>query len=257
MKLEKINIYPIKSLDPITVNEVQITEGKTLVNDRRWGIFRTSDGRTVNGKKYPKVHQLRAKFDLDQLSVELRDQAKTDFFSLEDRKLLEEYLSDYFEENVEVRENDATGFPDHTSGNVGASLISTNTIDWVAKLYHLSSDEVVRRMRMNLIIEADEVFEEDQWIGVDKSNPHQIKIGDVVLNAYKPCERCPVPTRDSFTSEVNKGFQKTFVKERLALQKDLLDHPLYAHAYMCGIVLNVPQISMGKVLKKNDAIIRL
>ncbi|ANQ48014.1 MOSC domain-containing protein [Flammeovirga sp. MY04] len=255
MEIKQINIYPIKSLDPIAVDQVEITEGKTLEFDRRWGIFRKSDGRTVNGKKYPAVHQLRAKFDLNTKSIELRSEATTQFFSLEDDiHILNQFLSDYFEESVEVKENPQTGFPDHSGGNVGASLISDKTIQWTSQLYDLPEEEVIRRMRMNLIISTERAFEEDEWIGIDKEHPKGIFSNSIRLNAYKPCERCPVPTRNSYTSEVMRGFQKIFVQERTKLQPQLLDHPLYAHAYMCGIVLNIPEESIGKILKTGDQI---
>ncbi|NLR92161.1 MOSC N-terminal beta barrel domain-containing protein [Flammeovirga agarivorans] len=250
MKLERIQIFPIKSLDPVVLDEVKITDGLTLENDRRWAIHRKSDGRTVNGKKYPAVHQLRSEFDLNNKTVALGigDASKENFLLEGDYTQLNAFLSEYFKEEVHVLENTSTGFPDHNGGNVGASLVSNQTFQLVGEWFDLDPEEVNRRMRMNFIINSEYAFQEDELMGVDKQHPKPFFINNVQLNGYKPCERCPVPTRDSYTGEVVKGFQKKFLQNRLATQPDLLSNQIYAHAYMCGIVLNIPSASAGKVI---------
>ncbi|NME69815.1 MOSC domain-containing protein [Flammeovirga aprica] len=251
MELKKINVFPIKSLDAVVLDEVEISEGATLKWDRRWGIHRKSDDRTVNGKKYPSIHQLRANYDLDTLKVELSsDKVGTTSFVLEgDYSQLNQYLSDYFEEEVYVLENASTGFPDHSGGNVGASLVSLQTLQKVGEWFDLPVEEVERRMRMNFIVDNETAFGEDDLMGPTKSEPRSFYINEVELRGYKPCERCPVPTRDSYTGEANKGFQKAFLNKRKELQPQLLENKIYAHAYMCGIVLNIPETSIGKVVK--------
>ncbi|MBD0402084.1 MOSC domain-containing protein [Flammeovirga sp. EKP202] len=256
MELKKINVFPIKSLDSIVLDEVEISEGATLKWDRRWGIHRKSDGRTVNGKKYPTIHKLRTKYDLEDLRVEISSsKVGIGSFVLEgDYTQMNQYLSDYFEEEVYVLENAKTGFPDHSGGNVGASLVSIQTLEKVGEWFDLSVDEVERRMRMNFIIDNESAFGEDNLMGPSKSEPRSFFINDTELRGYKPCERCPVPTRDSITGEAMKGFQKAFLNKRKELQPSILDNELYAHAYMCGIVLNIPEQSVGKLVKSGMSI---
>lgn len=148
MIINSIQIFPIKSLDRVLVNEVQVTAGQALEFDRRWAIHRKRDGRTVNGKKYPAVHQLRAAFDLKERLVHLQapQQTAEKFILAGDFDLLNEYLSDYFGEAVEVSENGHRGFPDHTTGNVGASLVSRQTLQQVGAWFDLPEEEVNRRM---------------------------------------------------------------------------------------------------------------
>lgn len=248
MILKSIQVFPIKSLDRVVLDQVTITQGQALAFDRRWGIHRTIDGRTVNGKKYPAVHQLRSTYHLAEKEVTLQaPQQVAEKFTLEgDRSLLNAYLSDYFEEAVEVLENVSRGFPDHTTGNVGASLVSTQTLAQVGAWFDLPIEEVNRRMRMNFIVEGPKAFEEDHLLGKDEAHPASFFFGEVELTAYKPCVRCPVPTRDTRTGAVIKGFQKDFVQQRLALQPNLKDSAFYPHAYMCGLVLIIPKASTGK-----------
>jgi uncharacterized protein YcbX len=254
MLLTTIQVFPIKSLDPVVVEQSTITTGRSLHFDRRWALHRSSDGKTVNGKKYPAVHRLRARYDLANKWVGLTaPQQREEGFVLEgDYKALNAYLSDYFGEQVSVSENVQQGFPDHTIGNVGASLISTATLKRVGTWFDLSVEEVNRRMRMNLIVEANEAFDEDALLAEDPENLKDYYLGEVLLHPYKPCVRCPVPTRDAQTGAITRGFQKAYVQQRLALQPQLLEHPLYDHAYNCGLVLQLSTAAIGKKLQVGD-----
>lgn len=251
MIIKSIQVFPIKSLDRVVVDTIQITEGQALAFDRRWAIHRKRDGRTVNGKKYPAAHQLRTSFQLEDKKVTFRAPNQgAECFSLEgDRRAMNAYLSNYFGEEVEVLENTHRGFPDHTTGKVGASMVSLQTLALVGAWFDLSLEEVNRRMRMNLIVEARHAFEEDELLADNKENPNQFLFGEVAVQTYKPCVRCPVPTRDTVTGAVIRGFQKEYMQHRLALQPELLKHPLYAHAYMCGLVLIIPPVSIGKTIQ--------
>lgn len=257
MIINSLQVFPIKSLDRVLLPQVSITEGQALEWDRRWAIHRKRDGRTVNGKKYPAVHQLRAGFDLENKQVELQapNQAPEPFILEGDLHLLNAYLSDYFGEAVEVLENAHRGFPDHTTGNVGASMVSVATLQQVGEWFDLPFEEVNKRMRMNIIVEGGAAFEEDALLSHSKEHPHSYWFGEVEVQTYKPCVRCPVPTRDTATGEVIRGFQKEYMQQRLALQPQLLEHPLYPHAYMCGLVLVIPPSSVGKRLQMGDVMV--
>ncbi|MGH1335800.1 MAG: MOSC domain-containing protein [Aureispira sp.] len=259
MIIKSIQIFPIKSLDRVLVDEVQITEGQALALDRRWAIHRKSDGRTVNGKKYPAVHALRTSFQLEHKMVTFKAPNQTAAqFSLEgDLSRMNAYLSAYFGEEVEVLENAQRGFPDHTTGKIGASIVSIQTLELVGQWFDLPLEEVNKRMRMNFIIEANQAFEEDALLADNKENPNRFLFGGVEVKTYKPCVRCPVPTRDTTTGEVIRGFQKAYLQHRLALQPELLKHPLYPHAYMCGLVLIIPPSSIGKTIPIGAKITRI
>src|SRR5438876_11849177 len=69
-RLANIRIHPIKSLDPIQVNEVRIGPGGGLEFDRAWALY-SADGQWVNGKRTAAVHLIRAAYAPDLSSVTL------------------------------------------------------------------------------------------------------------------------------------------------------------------------------------------
>ena len=62
MQLGRITIFPIKSLPGIPVETARITGGGILENDRIYAIY-DAEGKVVNGKRTPRVHELRCEFD--------------------------------------------------------------------------------------------------------------------------------------------------------------------------------------------------
>ena len=76
MFLSRITIFPIKSLDGVTLNEAAITAGGILEHDREFAIF-DAEGRVINGKRTPRVHQLRCSFDDALREVRLWKTANT------------------------------------------------------------------------------------------------------------------------------------------------------------------------------------
>ena len=66
-KLCKILIFPIKSLDPIALSEVEITSGGALKGDCEFAIV-DKNGKYVNAKRNPKIHLIRASYKWVHLS---------------------------------------------------------------------------------------------------------------------------------------------------------------------------------------------
>ena len=62
--VSKLLIYPIKSLDSVSVERVTILKSGALKYDRQFAIFDESD-HFVNGKRNARVHALRSQFDLE------------------------------------------------------------------------------------------------------------------------------------------------------------------------------------------------
>ena len=67
--LARIRIYPVKSLDPVELNEVEIGTF-SLRYDREFAML-SEDGGFVNGKRTGKVNQLKANFDLPKQLIQL------------------------------------------------------------------------------------------------------------------------------------------------------------------------------------------
>src|SRR5437762_12838108 len=112
--LARIVIYPIKSFDGVAVETAQVLESGALEFDRRW-VLVDAQGRFVNGKRTPRMHQLRSVFDLAASGVTLSAAGQENTFALDaDRQPLEAWLSEFFGLAVRLEKNPAAGFPDDT-----------------------------------------------------------------------------------------------------------------------------------------------
>ena len=69
-RLAGIRLHPIKSLDPISVNEARIGPNGGLELDRVWALY-SADGKWINGKRAPAIHLIRATYKPDLSSVGL------------------------------------------------------------------------------------------------------------------------------------------------------------------------------------------
>jgi uncharacterized protein len=208
--LDRITVYPIKSLNGIDVPEVHVLASGAIENDRRFALV-DADGHFVNGKRTAAVHKIRAEYNLGQMTVRLND--KHEFSLLGDQAELGEWMSDALGTACVVVENRDGGFPDDTNA-AGPTVIGTGTLTEVASWFPgLTLDEVRGRFRANLEIGPAPPFWEDQLVGpVGKGV--RFTVGDVAWFGVNPCQRCVVPTRDSVSGEVTRGFQRSFATER-------------------------------------------
>ncbi len=216
-RLARITIYPIKSFDGIALDEAQFTTRGGLVNDRRWKLI-DGAGIIIDGKRRKKIHLLRAGFELDSMTVTLRDTATNAeaCFHLEDElEALAAWLSKFFDTNVTILENRDGGFPDDVT-RPGPTIISTATLECVAEWFGgLEVEEVRRRFRANLEVDGVPAFWEDSLFREDEADGgERFQIGDVVLEGLNPCKRCVVPTRDSRSAEELADFAVTFMQKR-------------------------------------------
>ena len=254
-KLSKILIFPIKSLDPIALNEVEISAGGALKGDREFAMFDKS-GKYINAKRYPKIHLIRARYELGDRLVHFQIQDRDDVttFHLDlDRDLLTDWLSAFFEQPVEVRQNTINGFPDDPEA-WGATVISESTLVTVRSWYansQISLEQIRHRFRTNLeIADAEPFWEDHLFAKAGETVP--FKIGDVQFLGTNPCQRCPVPTRDPFTGQVYPEFQKIFTRQREATLSANIERSRFNHFYRLALNTRIPLTETGKVLRIGD-----
>ena len=214
MRLDKIQIFPIKSLDGVRLNEARITAGGILENDRVWAIYDEA-GRVVNGKRTSRVHELRCEFGANFREVCLwQNTAPTRVqFSLGEPSRLAKWLGEFFGFAVELRRDDIKGFPDdHTA--FGPTIISEASLHTIQSWFpELTIESLRRRFRANLELNTCEPFAEDRLFGApDELEP--FPIGDVKFLGHNPCQRCVVPTRDPDSGQGYTDFQKKFMELR-------------------------------------------
>lgn len=251
--LARIDLFPFKSLDGVTVHTAKILASGALEHDREYACF-DRQGKVVNGKRFAQIHQLRSQFSNTYQTLTLQaPNTKPQTFHIEqERNALEAWLSNFFQLDIQIQQNSASGFPDDTD-SPGPTLISTATLEAVAAWYdNLTVTELRRRLRTNLEIDGVPAFWEDQLF-VDTDHLVQFQIGSVLLEGVNPCQRCIVPTRDAQTGVATPKFQKTFLQNRKQSLPDWVNPARFNHFYRLAVNTRIPK-STGNVLTQGDAI---
>jgi len=261
--LAHIQLHPIKSLDPVLVNEARIGPGGGLEFDRAWALC-SADGEWVNGKRSAAVHLIRTAFAPDLSSVTLsvstpgegrKSPAKTFGFP-SDTAGAAKWLSAFFEQPITVRHSPG-GFPDDTVAN-GPTIISTASLQTTAALYPgMTLEDARLRFRTTLEIDGVPAFWEDELFTAEANNFVRFRIGDVQFEGSNPCARCPVPPRDPKTGEIIPGFQKTFSDYRRSHIPAWCPEARFDHYYRLATNTRVASTEAGKILRLNDPLVLL
>lgn len=235
-RLARIAIYPFKSLDPLFLDSARILASGAIENDRRFAL-RDESHTYVNGKRNALVHRLRTNFDpqsrLLKLTVDGTNESGS--FDVEnDREILEEWLSTYFDVPITIVEDTVGGFPDDLEAP-GPTFISTATLETVASWYEgLSLDEARLRFRANLEIDGVEPFWEDRLYAA----PGQVvrfSLGSALFEGTNPCARCVVPSRSPITGTGDTLFQKTFATKRKDQLPSWAEPSRFDHFYRLAV----------------------
>lgn len=252
-KIAKILIYPIKSLDGVLCDYGTIVTPGTFNWDRRWAIF-DDQGKYVNGKNNPKVHQLSPKFDLSQLIVTFcHNQGSVSFNLATETDQINQWLSDYFQKPVFLREEAAGGFPDDEEA-YGPTIISTATLETVASWFPpLSVENARSRFRANIEISGVPPFWEDQLFA-ESGTVVNFQIGSVQLEGINPCQRCVVPTRDPTTGERYPQFQRIFNQQRQATLPRWTTPSRFNHYYRLSVNTRIPPSQVDKTIRIGDRV---
>ena len=192
--LDRITIYPVKSLDGFDVAEARVLPSGALEHDRRWQLT-DMEGRVLNAKRTPLFHAIRAEFDLADVAesgdagvggvprlganvitlaidpaaiaargipgVERLAGLAADTFPLvpgPDGPCA--WLAEAFGQPVLLVERVDGGFPDDREA-AGPTVISKATLVEVARWFRLDVDECRRRFRANLELGGCDAFWED------------------------------------------------------------------------------------------------
>ncbi|WP_367996029.1 MOSC domain-containing protein [Haloferax volcanii] len=248
--LDRIAVYPVKSLDAEFVDAADIVENGGLRGDREYAIF-DEDGEYVNGKRERAVHRIRSSVSLADGTVELSAPEMDDY----DGPIAEAdgWLSAYFGYPVELRRDPAGGFPDDTEAS-GPTVISTGTLDAVASWFDgVDADEMRRRLRPNLVFDASEPFWEDHLFD-RRGTVVEFSVGGVAFEGVNPCQRCVVPSRDPDTGAETADFRTTFMTKRRETLPEWSGGDWFDHDFRLMVNTAVPESSWGETLSVGDAV---
>jgi uncharacterized protein len=257
--LAKILLYPIKSLDGFEVENIRVLVSGALQHDREFAIFDKAL-KLVNGKRNAKIHLLRASYASPfkaspsalfnrTISLQFPNSESQQVFHLDDqRQGLEASLSAFFGFAVTLAQNSLQGFPDDTN-SPGPTVISTATLAEVASWFpSLSVDEMRRRIRANIEIDGVPPFWEDRLFS-EQGDVVSFRVGDVCFYGVNPCQRCVVPTRDSYLGETYPNFQKIFVKQRQATLPEWVALSRFNNFFRLSVNTRLPASEAGKILQ--------
>lgn len=254
--LARIQIYPVKSLDGLSVSEAAVLRGFGLVHDREY-VLESADGKVVNTKRAgAKLLKIRTHIDLAFGEIELRLDDEQRTFSLErEPDSIGDWFSDKLGSVVRFRRVESGSLPDDLEAT-GPTVVSTATLREVAGWFEGTDlDEMRRRFRATLEIDGVAAFEEDRlFAGSDERVP--FRIGDVRMEGVNPCARCAVPSRDSRSGEIPEPrFAKIFAEKREASLPEWDEPGEFDHFYRLAVNTLVPESEAGKVLHVGDELV--
>jgi uncharacterized protein len=175
-RLLEIRRFPVKAMGGESLDAVEL-DTRGLVGDRAYAVV-DGDGKIATGKhsrrfrRRDEVFEFSARTTADGIRVTGR--GGTWAAPSED---LDRVLSDAMGDPVRVLPETTTPYFDARQ----VSLIGTASLDWCRE--HLGVDADRRRIRPNLIVETDEPFIEESWVG-------EVGIGGVRLTPVERIERC-------------------------------------------------------------------
>jgi uncharacterized protein YcbX len=252
-QLSCITLFPIKSLDGFEVTSATVLPSGGLHHDRRWAIV-DGDGVVVNGKRSPTLHGIRAVYGDELQSVELTAKDERQTFQLPaEAKEVGHWLASVFGVECRLIEDRTGGFPDDGAAP-GPTVISTASLATVAAWFgNLPLDEVRRRFRANLEVDAEEPVWEDRLAASGGAGP-RFAVGPVVFRGATICQRCPVPTRDSRTGQAISGFARQFADRREVELPPWSPAAAFNHYYRLAINTTLESIAQGTVVRVGDEV---
>ena len=131
--IDRITIYPVKSLDGISLQKAKIGTGGCLEHDREFAIC-DSNGKFVNGKSNALVHLLRSEIDFGNEIISFRHETAdtwNSFHLKKDKAAIDEFLSAFFNMNVTLSRDTEGRFLD-VPVKSGVTVLSNASLKDVA-----------------------------------------------------------------------------------------------------------------------------
>ena len=253
--IQRITLYPIKSLDGVSVGQARIAPGGSLEHDRAFAVVDTQ-GKFVNGKRLAEVHRLRAHFDLDTHTVTISDSGTSapQRFRLDrDLEQMAAWLGGFFGFPVAIRQDPRAGFPDDTDAS-GPTVISAATLAAVSAWFPGATPQDMQlRFRTNLEISGVPAFWEDRLFG-EAGTLVDFNVGGVAFEGVNPCQRCVVPARHPRSGIEEAGFQKTLATKREQTLPSWAARSRFNHYYRLAVNTRIPPSEAGKTLRVGDKV---
>ena len=222
MRVSELNIYPVKSLKGITLQEAGI-EDRVFRYDRRWMLV-DENGKFLTQREFPVMARISVAVGADALDVSFGDSRLSVPFDVPDNggpkrvriwaslvkaEFYSDELDQWFSNALRTKCRLAAmtdvskrlvnpyysihKFRDTVSFADGYPflLIGQGSLDDLNS--RLENKVPMNRFRPNIVVEGSPAFAEDTW--------KKIRIGSTIFHVVKPCARCVMPTIDQTTGE--------------------------------------------------------
>jgi len=250
--VSRIRIYPIKSLDPVELQEAEVGV-HSLRYDREFAML-THDERFMNGKRSGRVNELKAAFDLPNYTVTFSERSGGSahtFHLLNDQPEAEKFLSDFFGEPITLIQNLEGQLMDIPTAS-SVTILSEASLQALHEDFPDRTLEDVRlRFRATIELGGVEPYWEENLVGKPGVGM-RIQVGDVEMIGVSPRARCNVPPRDPLTGITDKTFVKRMMKSREKTLPQNSHIPAYGSLYHLTINTYIPNNQKGKWLRVGD-----
>ena len=220
MKVSEINIYPVKSLGGISLDE-SVVEKRGFQFDRRF-MLTDENNEFFTQREFPKMATLSVRVNENCLEISDIKNEKIevpfDFERSEMQKVrvwqsvcdafvlpenINQWLSDVLETKCQM-----VYMPDESEREINEKFRQNNEIVSFADGYpflligenslndlneRLETKLPMNRFRPNIVISGSEAFAEDHW--------KKMQIGETVFRSTKPCARCVITTIEQAKGE--------------------------------------------------------
>jgi len=250
--ISRIRIYPIKSLDPVELQEAEVGV-HSLRFDREFAML-TRDGRFMNGKKSGRVNELKATYDLSNYGVTFSDRSGASarsFHLLNEKTETEKYLSDFFGEPISLLHNMQGQLMDIPTASSVTILSEASLHSLHEEFSDRTLEDVRLRFRATIELTGVDAYWEENLVG-EPGMGMRIKVGEIEMIGVSPRARCNVPPRDPLTGITDKGFVKRMMKSREKTLPQNSHIPAYGSLYHLTINTYIPETQKGKWLRVGD-----
>lgn len=250
-----ITIYPVKSLDGMSLLKARIGAGGCLEHDREYAII-DGNGKYVNGKSNALVHLLRSQINFENEIISLKHETEIDWYRFHlqnDKADIDEFLSAFFNMPVVLYKNTEGKFMDIPVKS-GITVLSTASLQTVGGWFdNMSLEETRKRFRATIEIANVPAFWEDRLF-YQEETVVEFKMGEATLYGMSPRARCVVPTRHPQTGKTIYAFQKTFAMQRTKNLPDWSVLEDYGHGYYLSVDCYIPPTEFGKWIEVGDEV---
>lgn len=252
--VSRIRIYPIKSLDPVELQEAEVGI-HSLRYDREFAML-TNDGRLMNGKRSGRVNELKAVYDVPNYRVTFSDRLggpAHSFHLLNDPSAAAQYLSNFFGEPVSLVHNTEGQLMDIPTAS-SVTVLSEATLQSLHEEFSDRSLEDVRlRFRATIELGGVAPYWEEKLVG-EPGVGMRLTMGDVEMIGVSPRARCNVPPRDPLAGITDKSFIRRMMKHREKTLPEDSHLPAYGNLYHLTINTYIPVTQKGKWLRVGDEV---